>query len=58
MSPKTKEEKRKEAEFRQARWASMGPRQKLELLDERLGKGKGAKKQRRKLETLIEMTRL
>ena len=44
-----KEKRREEAEKRNTRWRAMTPEKQLEELDKRLGKGKGAKKQRSKL---------
>lgn len=42
-------ERRERAEAEQAVWAELGPARQLEMLDRRLGKGKGAKKQRARL---------
>ena len=47
MSIKTKEEERNEA------WAQLTPEQQLASLDERLGKGIGAKKQRARIQLKI-----
>ena len=46
---KTKAEKRKEAQSRQAAHDELTPREKLAKLDRKLGKGKGAVKERAKL---------
>ena len=46
--------KQKEAIARQEHWANLTPEQKLADLDSRLGKGNGAKKQRERLNDLIE----
>ena len=46
---KSKELKRREGEVRNAEWAALTPKEKLASLDTRLGKGKGAKRQREKL---------
>lgn len=48
-----KELKRKEAAERQSYWNSLSTTEKLANLDRRLGKGVGAKKQRKKLEKLL-----
>ena len=48
MSIKTKEEERNE------RWAQLTPAQQLASLDERLGKGIGAKKQRARIQCKID----
>ncbi len=45
---------RKEAEERKAAWDAYTPEQQLRMLDERLGEGVGAKKQRAKLLAKIE----
>ncbi len=50
--PKTKsirETLRKQAEVRQATWQALSPKEQLEALDRRFGKGVGAKKQRARL---------
>ena len=49
-----KEEKRIEAEERNSYYAGLSPQEKLARLNQRLGKGKGAKKERAKLKALIE----
>ena len=46
---KIKEIKREEAVARQAEYNKLSKEQKIAKLDTKLGKGKGAKKQRRKL---------
>jgi hypothetical protein len=46
-------ERRREAQTRNARWASLTPAQKLDDLDVRLGIGRGAEKQRKKLNAAI-----
>ena len=43
-----------EANERNAAWAQLSPAQQLKALDERLGKGVGAKKQRARLQNLID----
>ena len=48
MSIKTKEEERNE------RWVQLTPEQQLASLDERLGKGIGAKKQRARIQYKID----
>ncbi|MDD3988216.1 MAG: hypothetical protein PHC93_04610 [Candidatus Omnitrophica bacterium] len=53
MKPKNfpeKKAKRKEAEERVANWRTLQPEEKLNDLDRRLGKNKGAQKQRAKIE--------
>lgn len=45
--------RRKEAQERQEAFAALTPEAKLQLLDARLGKGVGAKKQRAKLNALV-----
>lgn len=47
--PDLNETKRREAEERQADWEEKSPKQQLEALDRRLGKGVGARKQRARL---------
>lgn len=46
---KSKETKRKECEARVEKWQQLTPQQQLDLLNEKLGKGIGAKKQRAKI---------
>ena len=46
---KSKAEKRKEAKKRNAAWAKLSRKEKIASLDRRLGRGKGAKRQREKL---------
>lgn len=48
-----KEQQRIDREARTLAWQNMTPQEKLAELDFRLGKGKGAKKQRRKLHEVI-----
>jgi len=50
---KSKETKRKESADRVEKWQSLTPQQQLNLIDERLGKGIGAKRQRAKLAELL-----
>ena len=49
-----KEIKRQEAQERQAEYDSLTVEQKLKRLDDKLGKGKGAKKQRAKLKKQLQ----
>ena len=49
-----KELARQEAEERSEAWTKFSPKQQLERLDWRLGNGVGAKKQRARLQKLIE----
>lgn len=49
-----KEIRQKEADERQAEYDKLTPKQKLAKLDQKLGKGVGAKKQREKLAELIK----
>ena len=49
-----KELKRKEAEDRQEEYDKLTPTQKLKRLDEKLGKGVGAAKERERLKKLIQ----
>lgn len=46
--------KREEAAERQAKHDALTPKQKLAKLDEKFGKGQGAKKEREKLAALIK----
>jgi len=46
---KSKEQKREEAEARQAKYDSLSREQKIAQLDSQVGKGQGAKKQRQRL---------
>ena len=48
--PKTKSDKRDEAETRQEEYDKLTIQQKIDKLDKKLGKGIGAKRQRTKLE--------
>lgn len=50
----TKEERKKSAAERQQARQSLTPRQQLAILDERLGKGVGAAKERARLQALID----
>jgi len=43
-----------EADERNEKWASLSPREQLKVLDERLGKGVGAKRQRARIASLIK----
>jgi hypothetical protein len=43
------EVRRQEAEERNREWEGLTPKEKVEKLDQRLGKGMGAKRQREKL---------
>ena len=47
-------ERRSEAQKRNADWAALSPKQKLTELDQRLGKGTGATRQRKLLTQLAE----
>ena len=49
----TKQIKETEAKVRNEAWAKLTPEQQLESLDNRLGKGVGAKKQRAKIQSKI-----
>jgi len=51
---RSKEEKRAEAKERQKKWESLTLEQQLKAIDERLGKGVGATKQRLKIKMLME----
>lgn len=51
----TKEQKRREAEERNAAWAVLTFEQQLESLDRAFGVGKGATKQRAKIAKKIEL---
>ena len=50
----TKQIKETEAKVRNEAWAKLTPEQQLESLDNRLGKGVGAKKQRAKIQYKID----
>ena len=50
----TKQIKETEAKVRNEAWAKLTPEQQLASLDERLGKGIGAKKQRAKIQHKID----
>ena len=50
----TKQIKETEAIVRNEAWAKLTPEQQLESLDNRLGKGVGAKKQRAKIQLKID----
>jgi len=50
----TKQIKETEAKVRNEAWAQLTPEQQLASLDERLGKGIGAKKQRAKIQYKID----
>lgn len=52
--PDNRKIKQEEASKRAKDWASLTPKQQLEALDLRLGKGMGAKKQRAKLQTTTD----
>lgn len=51
---KTKQQKQTEAAARDAEWRKLTPRQQLASLDQRLGKGVGAKRQRARLQEMID----
>ena len=51
----TKEQKRREAEERNAAWAALTFEQQLESLDRAFGEGKGATKQRVKIHEKIQL---
>jgi hypothetical protein len=53
MLMKLKEVKQEEAKARQAAYDKLSPKQKLAKLDAKFGKGKGAAKERARLEALI-----
>ena len=48
-----KQSKRIEAAERNAKWANLSPRQQMDALDKRLGKGVGANKQRARIRARI-----
>lgn len=48
-NPQRKEQRRQEAEERNARWAKLSPQQKIAELDKTFGAGKGAAKVRAKI---------
>lgn len=50
---KSKEQKRKECEARVEKWRLLSPQEKLNVIDQRLGVGIGAKKERAKLAELL-----
>ena len=50
-------ERREEAERRNAAWSALDPKTQLDRLDNRLGKGVGAEKQRARLHRMIGKTR-
>ena len=50
----TKQIKETEAKVRNEAWAKLTPEQQLESLDNRLGKGVGAKKQRTRIQYKID----
>lgn len=52
--PGRKDEKRAGAKARQEAYDKLTPKQKLDLLDDKLGNGVGAKRQRRRLAKLLE----
>lgn len=52
--PDNNEIKREEAKQRQEAWDKLYPKDKLEALDRRLGKGVGAKKQRARIQAQID----
>lgn len=51
--PDNNEIKQNEANERNAAWSKLSPKEQLEALDRRLGKGIGAQKQRARLQGLI-----
>lgn len=53
-----KERKREEAKARQVEWDKLTPQEQLATLDKQLGKGTGAKKQRARLQGLIDNPKL
>ena len=53
---KTKDQKFKEAMDRQDKYELLTPMQKLTRLDKKLGKGIGAKKERKRLKSQIKRT--
>lgn len=52
--PRRRKQRQTEAEFRQDVAANTSPKRQLELLDERLGAGVGAKKERAKLQKSVD----
>lgn len=52
--PDRAEQRREDAEERTAYWRELTPGQRLASLDQRLGKDRGAKKQRARLQRLME----
>lgn len=55
--PDNNEIKQSEANERNAAWSKLSPKEQLEALDRRLGKGVGAQKQRARLQGLINNPR-
>ena len=55
-SPLDRQKRRESAKERQTTYDSMSPEERLHSLDLRLGKDRGAKKQRAKLKSLIGKT--
>ena len=49
-----KEDKRQKAQASVEAWRMLSPKQQMAILDERLGKGVGAVKQRAKIQSLID----
>jgi len=55
--PVRKQQRQKEAQERNAHWASLTPEEKIASLDRRLGSGRGAKKQRLKIQREINKSK-
>lgn len=55
--PGRRERKQTEAKERDAAWAALSPKDRLAALDRRLGKGKGAVKQRARLAKQISASK-
>lgn len=51
---KTKQEKQKEADVRNSAYRALSPQQKLQRMDARLGKNKGGKRERDRLQYEID----
>jgi septal ring factor EnvC (AmiA/AmiB activator) len=52
-----REQRRTEAQLRQAEYDKLSPAQRIAALDARLGKGKGARKERARLAKLVKAGR-
>lgn len=54
MSKEDRKARLQEAQAREAAWRALGPAEQLALLDRRLGKGQGAKKQRARIAAALK----